>query len=103
MTDKIEFTDEEWRARLTPEQYSVLRQGGTERAFAGAYDANKAAGVYLCAGCGTPLFASDTKYNSGSGWPSYTAPVAGKARLPVGGVRPVIAARVVVAPCPMSR
>ena len=79
MADKIQLTDAEWRARLTPEQYSVLRQGGTERAFAGAYDANKASGVYLCVGCGTPLFASDHKFDSGSGWPIYTAPVCGAA------------------------
>jgi peptide-methionine (R)-S-oxide reductase len=75
MADKIQLTDAEWRERLTPEQYSVLRQGGTERAFAGALDANKASGLYMCAGCGTPLFASDHKFDSGSGWPSYTAPV----------------------------
>jgi peptide-methionine (R)-S-oxide reductase len=79
MTDKVHFTDAEWRARLTPEQYAVLRQAGTERAFAGAYDQNKAPGLYKCAGCGEPLFSSATKYNSGSGWPSYTAPVAGEA------------------------
>ncbi len=75
MADKMQLTDAEWRERLTPEQYSVLRQGGTERAFAGALDANKASGLYMCAGCGTPLFASDHKFDSGSGWPSYTAPV----------------------------
>lgn len=79
MTDKLNLSDEEWRERLTPEQYHMLREGGTERAFTGKYEGNKAEGLYLCAGCGTPLFASDTKYNSGSGWPSYTAPVEGGA------------------------
>ena len=76
MTDKIELSDAQWREKLTPEQFTVLREAGTERAFAGKYDGNKAAGMYTCAGCGEPLFSSDTKYNSGSGWPSYTAPVA---------------------------
>ena len=75
MTDKLNLTDAEWRERLSPEQYQILRQHGTERAFTGAYETNKAAGVYACAGCGAPLFSSDTKYNSGSGWPSYTAPM----------------------------
>ena len=79
MTDKVHLTDAEWRAKLTPEQYTVLRQSGTERAFAGALDQNKATGMYNCAGCGEPVFSSDTKFNSGSGWPSYTAPVAGDA------------------------
>ena len=79
MTDKLHLTEEQWRERLTPEQYAVLRLAGTERAFAGKYDANKATGVYMCAGCGAPLFTSDTKYNSGSGWPSYTAPLSGEA------------------------
>lgn len=79
MTDKVNLTDAEWRAKLTPEQYTVLRQSGTERAFAGAFDKNKAPGTYTCAGCGEPLFSSDTKFNSGSGWPSYSAPVAGQA------------------------
>ena len=79
MADKIELTDAEWRERLTPEQFQVLRKSGTERAFAGKYDANKASGVYICAGCGAPLFTSDTKFDSGSGWPSYTAPLGGDA------------------------
>lgn len=79
MTEKIKLSEAEWRARLSPQQYHVLREHGTERAFAGAYDGNKASGLYRCAGCGTPLFASATKYNSGSGWPSYTAPVSGDA------------------------
>ena len=76
MTDKLTLTDAQWRERLTPEQYAILRQGATERAFTGKYEGNKAAGLYLCAGCAAPLFDSQTKYNSGSGWPSYTAPVA---------------------------
>jgi peptide-methionine (R)-S-oxide reductase len=75
MVDKIALTDAEWRERLTPEQYQVLRQAGTERAFTGEYEKNKAAGEYTCAGCGALLFSSDTKYESGSGWPSFTDPV----------------------------
>ena len=79
MSDKLELTEAEWREKLSPKQYQVLRQAGTERAFTGKYDQNKQAGLYTCAGCGAPLFSSDTKYNSGSGWPSYTAPVEGDA------------------------
>ena len=79
MTEKMKLTDAEWRAKLSPEQYQILRQAGTERAFTGKYEQNKAAGDYVCAGCGAPLFSSDTKYNSGSGWPSYTDPVAPEA------------------------
>ena len=76
MPEKMHLTDAEWRERLTPEQYQILRQAGTERAFTGKYEKNKAAGEYVCAGCGQPLFESDDKFDSGSGWPSFTRPVA---------------------------
>lgn len=77
MTEKMTMTDAEWRERLTPEQYHVLREKGTERAFTGALNANKASGEYHCAACGHLLFDSGTKYDSGSGWPSFTAPAEG--------------------------
>jgi peptide-methionine (R)-S-oxide reductase len=74
--DKVEKTDAEWRATLTPEQYQVLRRKGTERAFSGAlWNAHEDA-EYLCAGCGAELFSSDAKFDSGTGWPSFTAPAA---------------------------
>lgn len=79
MADKLTLTDAEWRARLSPEQYQILRQHGTERAFTGKYERNKAPGDYTCAGCGAPLFEAGTKYDSGSGWPSFYAPVDGAA------------------------
>ena len=72
--EKTQLTDAEWQARLTPEQYAVLRQKGTERAFTGAYTDTKTPGVYRCAGCGTELFRSDAKFDSGSGWPSFVEP-----------------------------
>ena len=76
-TDKMEKTDAEWRASLTPEQYAVLRGKGTERAFSGAFwDAHDPA-MYTCAGCGAELFSSDAKFDSGTGWPSFTAPMPG--------------------------
>ena len=71
---KLVLNEAEWRARLDPMQYHVLREGGTERAFTGEYEGNKAAGDYVCAGCGAALFSSDAKYNSGSGWPSFYQP-----------------------------
>jgi peptide-methionine (R)-S-oxide reductase len=66
--------DQEWRQRLTPEQYRILREKGTERAFSGEYVSEKRPGTYRCAGCGAELFASDSKYDSGSGWPSFWQP-----------------------------
>jgi peptide-methionine (R)-S-oxide reductase len=78
MTDtprKVHLTEEEWRKKLTPEQYRVAREKGTERAFTGEYWDNKEEGVYRCVGCGTPLFSSETKYDSGTGWPSFWEPV----------------------------
>jgi peptide-methionine (R)-S-oxide reductase len=79
MTDKIERSDEEWRKLLSPEEYHILRQKGTERAFTGHYWKTKEPGTYVCAACGQALFSSDTKYESGSGWPSFYAPLAGEA------------------------
>ena len=73
------LSEAEWRERLGPERYRILREGGTEPPWTGALLGNKAAGEYRCAGCGARLFASDAKYDSGSGWPSFTAPVAGDA------------------------
>ena len=75
MPEKLELSDEEWRKRLTPEEYQVLRQHGTERPGSGCFLGTKTPGTYVCAGCGNPLFASGRKFESGTGWPSFTEPV----------------------------
>jgi peptide-methionine (R)-S-oxide reductase len=76
MTDKIRKSDAEWQSQLTPEQYRIARKKGTEREFTGEYNSSKEPGVYRCVCCGNPLFDSDDKFDSGSGWPSFTQPVA---------------------------
>jgi peptide-methionine (R)-S-oxide reductase len=73
--DKIEKSEAEWKEELTPEQYQVLRQKGTERPFTGKYYDSKKSGVYRCAACGNEVFSSQTKYESGTGWPSFWAPI----------------------------
>lgn len=75
MSDDVLHTEEEWRGLLTPEQYHVLREAGTEAPFTGVYVDTEDDGLYRCAACGNPLFRSDTKYHSGSGWPSFYEPV----------------------------
>ncbi len=75
MSEKVEKSDAAWREALTPEQYHILREKGTERAFTGEYDRTKTPGTYRCAGCGEALFRSDEKFDSGTGWPSFWAPM----------------------------
>ena len=75
MAEKLRLTDEEWRRRLTPEQYDVLRRHGTERPGSGCFLGTKEPGTYVCAGCGNPLFRSGEKFESGTGWPSFSRPV----------------------------
>lgn len=75
MTEKIHKSEEEWRKELTPEQFHVMREAGTEPAFTGKYYKTKDAGTYVCGACGQPLFSSETKYESGCGWPSFFQPI----------------------------
>ncbi|MGD8498940.1 MAG: peptide-methionine (R)-S-oxide reductase MsrB [Chromatiales bacterium] len=79
MSDKIRKTEDEWRASLTPEQYHITREHGTEPAFTGQYHDHKGKGTYRCVACGEPLFASEHKFDSGTGWPSYLQPLSGDA------------------------
>jgi peptide-methionine (R)-S-oxide reductase len=76
MSDRLVLSEAEWRRRLLPEQFHVLREHGTERAFAGCFLGTHDPGTYVCAGCGNPLFRSGEKFESGTGWPSFTRPVA---------------------------
>jgi peptide-methionine (R)-S-oxide reductase len=79
MTEKVEKTDEQWREELGPERFHIMRQQGTEPPFTGAYTYEKSDGIYRCGACGAELFGSDTKFDSGTGWPSFTEPAVAEA------------------------
>ena len=79
MAEKVQKTDQEWREELDPERYHVLREAGTEPPFTGAYTHSKADGIYRCGACGNELFSSDTKFDSGTGWPSFYQPMGDEA------------------------
>ena len=98
--EKIKKTDAEWRQQLTPEQYEVTRRKGTERAFTGRFHANHADGIYRCVCCGTALFDSKTKFDSGTGWPSFTEPmVAGAVEIKVDSSHGMVREEVVCRRC----
>ena len=78
MTEKVKKTDQQWKSQLTDEQYRIARQAETERAFSGKYNENKEQGIYRCVCCNEPLFSSEEKYDSGSGWPSFWQPINNK-------------------------
>ncbi|HLD96462.1 MAG TPA: peptide-methionine (R)-S-oxide reductase MsrB [Patescibacteria group bacterium] len=78
---KVTKTEEEWKKKLTPEQYTILRRGGTEAPFSGEYVYTKDKGMYLCKGCGNPIFSSETKFESGTGWPSFYDAIPGAVKL----------------------
>jgi peptide-methionine (R)-S-oxide reductase len=99
-SERLERSDEEWRELLSPEQFRVVRRKGTERAFTGAYHDHKGKGIYTCVACGNPLFASETKFDSGTGWPSFWATVEeGRVQTAVDGSLGMLRTEVTCARC----